>query len=671
MIDQTFLCKLHPDFHLPAGVEVGLGFDGEMYARRLKDSGVDAVVCFAKCHYGHSYYYTNIGFRHPGLQTDMLAETARGCRAHGLGVIAYYSVFLDTAAATQHPEWIPRTATGAAEIGYDSQNFLPVCVNSAYVEELLLPQSREVATQYDVDELFFDTMTMFRPCFCENCRTLFGKPIPLDERDGNWLPYVRWYYDQYERFFAKVAGAIYACKPTVAVTFNWKWALALPALPAPHITRLAGDLIPSATVASINARYWAGTGYPFEYMCGRFLHGLGDWSNNTPVTLQSTAASTIANGGNFYLIDRQLPDGSLEERAYPLVKEVFDFVQQRRTVVAGTTPIPETAVLCPFEHVVGPKLEYFPHGDVREQRIRPFTGVAKLLMTQARHYTAFNTENLLTRLQEHRLVILPELEYVDKATVTALTHFVEDGGTVLIVQGGSETALDARLSALAGVCTDGLHALDYGYIDHQTAGFDDPILVRGHFARVTPLGDTEIRCGYVPPMAYGHKGVSFGHGDAPPTHPDGTAVVTRRQLGRGVVLYVAAPIFSSFDTFRNTHLATWVVGLLDDVLPAPMVRVTTAAPVEMTAMRKGDDLIIHLVNHSAREWLANHWCPIIEYMPTIHNIAVAVKRRDALETIFAAPDMSAMKTTIHDDYLHFHAAPLHIMSSYLAPGYFV
>src|ERR1035437_8614847 len=98
MKPDAMLCRSHPDFHLPADVEVGEGFDGDAYARRLKENGADAVAIFAKCHYGHSYYYTKVGYRHPGLKKDMIAEVVCGCRKHGLGVIGYYSVFLDTAA---------------------------------------------------------------------------------------------------------------------------------------------------------------------------------------------------------------------------------------------------------------------------------------------------------------------------------------------------------------------------------------------------------------------------------------------------------------------------------------------------------------------------------------------------------------------------------------------
>jgi len=238
MAERTFLCKSHPDFHLPADVEVGKGFDGDAYARRLKECGVDAVAFFAKCHYGHSYYPTEVGTVHPRLCKDMLAEVVRGCHEHGLGVVAYYSVFLDTAAVLAHPDWAMRASRSDVGAGFDSGNFLPVCVNSPYVRELLLPQSVEIVTRYDVDELFYDTMSGFHPCYCEHCRAAFGREIPESREDPAWDDYVRWYAEQYDRFFAEAPRVVHEANPDVTVAFNWKWGIREPTPPPPHIGRL-------------------------------------------------------------------------------------------------------------------------------------------------------------------------------------------------------------------------------------------------------------------------------------------------------------------------------------------------------------------------------------------------------------------------------------------------
>ena len=86
---KTYLCKCHPDFHIPEDAIVGEDFDGFDYARKAKAAGVDSLVFFGKCHYGFSYYPTKVGTVHPGLKKDMLAEFVKGCRHEGLGTTCY------------------------------------------------------------------------------------------------------------------------------------------------------------------------------------------------------------------------------------------------------------------------------------------------------------------------------------------------------------------------------------------------------------------------------------------------------------------------------------------------------------------------------------------------------------------------------------------------------
>ena len=600
---NILLCKCHPDFHLPADAIVGKDFDGVEYAKKAKASGVDSLVFFAKCAYGFSYYPTKIGTVHPGLTKDMLAEFVEGCKMAGLGATCYYSVFLDTAAINKHPDWILRPSIVDADNLY-TQQYLPVCVNSPYLDELLIPQTLELLTHYGIDELFFDTMSDFIPCYCENCIKLFGKPIPTPKDAQDWLEYVNWYNGQYERFFNKILQTVHDAKPDVSVVINWKWSATLPETPARHVKRLVGDLFTSGSVASYFSHYWAGTGYLFDYMCGRFLHGLGDWSNNTPETLKCVAASTIANGGSFYLIDRQLPNGPLEERSYAIMKDVFGFVQERRNLVVNTSHVPETAVLHSLENVVGSKYEYFPDADERNNRLHPLKAISSIFIHHARHYTAINTAVLMERLSEYKLLILPEVDFLDAEAKLLIQLFVENGGRLLIIQSGNAVPVDMDLLQLAGAEYHGRADINYEYIAHQSAGVSDPVLVRGRFALVSPTKDARMIAPLIAPLRAGKGGAEFGHGFAPATIPDGNAAIIGRKIGKGEVIYVAGPLLTSYNTHLSPHIARLLLELYDYLLSEPLVLVDSPAMIEMTAVRQKNDLIVHLLNNSGKETLS-------------------------------------------------------------------
>jgi len=279
-------------------------------------------------------------------------------------------------------------------------------VNSPYLEEMLIPQAREVLEQYPVDQMFYDTMTNFQPCYCPACVKKFGGDIPSKD-DGNWLQYVSWYHQCYRDFYARVAQAVHEINPQTFCTFNWEWSILHPEEPVPYIKRLAGDIFTSGRVSGFYSRYWSGTGYPFDYMNGRFIHGLGDWVSNTDATLQYTAASSLASGGGLYLIDRQLPNGLLEDRSFTTMDTVFSFINDRRDWVADTIPVPEVAVLATCDHLVGPELELFPDRQVRQKRLDNIKAISEIFLEGGVHFTFLFVPNILKSMQNYALVILP------------------------------------------------------------------------------------------------------------------------------------------------------------------------------------------------------------------------------------------------------------------------
>lgn len=662
-----YLCKSHPDFHLPDDLIVGAGFDGEKYAGRLKEAGADAVVFFAKCHYGHAYYHTRVGYRHPGLQCDMLAEVVRGARKRGLGVIAYFSVFLDSVAVRANPDWALQATSAGSDAGFDSGNFLRLCVNSPYLEALFIPQAEEVVREYDVDELFFDTMTGFKPCYCASCQARFGKEIPAGSESPHWAEYVAWYRDCYDRFYAESARAVHEANPHVGVTFNWEWGIRRPTSPPPHITRLAADLIPTGTTASLVTRYLAGTDYPFEYMCGRFLHGLGDWNNTTAETVRYTAACTVANGGSFYIIDRQLPDGSLEERGYTMMQQVFrDFIQPRREVLEGTRHLPEVAVLHSHDHLMGDRLQFFPDADVRKKRMEPFEGVSRLFMHHARHYTAVSRETFLKQGHRYPVLVLPEVEYLDDDFCRELETYVGEGGKLLVTQSEAVAGVHPGLLRLAGVQHEGWAELDYAYFGEGA----EPLLATGRFAQVKPTMDAEMVVPRIAPMRAGNGGAKFGHGKAPPGAPDGYAAVIRREFGEGEVIYLAMPAFGSYWLQQNPYLADLALDSLDRLWPEPLVRVKTRAQVELVLLRKERDLIVHLVNHSGRERLLGHWYPLTEYMPIIQGLEVEIRHGQAADQIRLVPSGETPAVRQCGHYLRVQVPELEYLQSLLLKEYF-
>jgi len=292
------------------------------------------------------------------------------------------------------------------------------------------------------------------------------------------------------------------------------------------------------------------------------------------------------------------------------------------------------------------------------------------MRNRSRHYTPLNTDNLKRRMFEYKLVVLPEADFLDSAMKTLLFQYVENGGKLLIFQSGSKDIMDEDILNLAGVTFQKFSDLDYGYIHTQNGGIPDPIHIRLKFALVKPHADTKTLHHYVSPLSDGNSGEQFGHGFAPPTTPSNYAVVTSRKLGAGEIVYVSAPILTSHDAYFNPQITGLVLKLMDRLLESPMVSVKTKAQVEMVAVRKEDDLIVHLVNHSAKEVLAGYWCPILEFIPELRDIEISIEALREDYELQSFPCETQIKPTYVAKRLIFTVPSLEIMNSYRVKDYF-
>ncbi len=649
---------------MPADAIIGKDFDAGSYVARLKRHGVDSVVFFGKCHYGHAYYPSEIGVVHPGLQCDMFGDISAACQEQEVELVGYMSVFYDTCVGAQFPEWRKQSTSDELSAGFDSGNFTQICVNSPYLTDHFLPQCKELLQRYPMQELLLDTMTGFQPCYCKHCVKKFGGAIPENEQDEQWSRYVHWYRECYENFFAFVINELHAIDPSVHVMFNWNWSFKQPEVPPKNVQHLLSDLIPSGSVSFDACRYFAGTGLPFEYMCGRFLHGLGDWSNGATASLRIAAAEAVANGGSFYLIDRQLPDGSLEDRSYNALDAVFPWLQERKNMLLGSSPVAEIAVLWDTATIYGDNLDYYPQLSERKERIRRYEGLCKIMRENGQHFTALNSERLRATLAHYRVLILPEVCFIDSETKSCIATWVQNGGQLLLVPSRQEEELDADLLALAGVQSAQYDKTSFSYFE-SAAG--EAIAVMVPLLRFTVQASAETVVHSYDSDATSDK--SYGHGLPPPTTRSETPWAVVQQHGSGSAAALACPVCSLHADFHHPYVAQRFLDVLDRLLPDPLVRISTPAQVSMSVLRQGDDLMIHLVNHSAKEHLAGHWFPVIDYLPTISDIHISVRGGGVVQRI---PEKTSCVTIhdIHQGRQSFVADDLIDLGSYRIVNYF-
>ena len=109
-----------------------------------------------------------------------------------------------------------------------------ICLTSPYLEELMLPQLREIIDEYDVDGIWIDAdVWLAAPCYCERCQRTYREevgsaPIPRATEDDGWDEWLGFHRRLYEQHVRSVATVVHDRKPNCALTINWAYTLLQP-----------------------------------------------------------------------------------------------------------------------------------------------------------------------------------------------------------------------------------------------------------------------------------------------------------------------------------------------------------------------------------------------------------------------------------------------------------
>lgn len=105
-----------------------------------------------------------------------------------------------------------------------------MCHNSPYVEQVALPQMKEIVKLYDVDGFFLDIVLQqyFQVnCYCTFCRELYeskiGSKLPTDENDHGVFALRRLKNRTLGTLMDNYNRELMAVKPAIAIITNYAW----------------------------------------------------------------------------------------------------------------------------------------------------------------------------------------------------------------------------------------------------------------------------------------------------------------------------------------------------------------------------------------------------------------------------------------------------------------
>lgn len=314
--------QLHLDSHFETFNTVYTNFDAKSAAQMYADSGAQMVSFFAKCWGGYSYYPTKIGVVHPGLGKDYTGELTAALKKRGIRCIIYFMLGTERHHQTAHPDWVYNTDPTAWTLGnQENKQVAIMCFNSPYVDEVGIPQMKEIIERYDPDGFFVDIVMhqyMLWNCYCPFCRNLYAKEvggeIPKKDSDPNAFVYRKWLNKHMEAHMEKCYRELAKLKPDIAIINNFSWFVRYPVNPPRYVPHVTWDTPPPDVGLyswnfSLEARYLSTLpDVPFSVMNTRG-NNWGEYSLREKEAFMQECAIMIASGGSNYLSDIPSPPG--------------------------------------------------------------------------------------------------------------------------------------------------------------------------------------------------------------------------------------------------------------------------------------------------------------------------------------------------------------------------
>ena len=591
---------LHFDLH-PQKTDTSLGADitEENISGLLDRVRPDYVQYDCKGHAGYAGYPTHIGWPSPGIVKDSLAVWRKVTKERGVGLFIHYSGVWDSKAIEEHPDWARLDAQRRRDPNATS-------VFGPYADRLLIPQLKEVTAAYGLDGLWVDgecwaTELDYSAASLEAWRRQTGyDTAPKDRSEPHWLEWKMFHRNAFENYLSRWVDALHAFNPELQITSNWMYTTMAPKPVVARLDFLSGDYSPSLSVdrARVEARYLANTGMPWDLMAWGFDHGKEQaWSLKRPIHLQQEAAVVLMQGGGFQIYNNPTRSGHIIPEIIEQLGEVADFCRERQAFSHKSRSIPQVALL----------LSETSLWDNMDRIFSPWAGEfdeleGALHLLLELHYSVdiLAEHQLIGRLSEFPLVVIPDAPKLSPAFQVAAAAYVEKGGSLLLL--GEKCA--RLFEPLLGVTLS-------GGPQERTVEL------------ATPAGPVSVSGRWQEASAATARAIGFHH----PTRDfrrDAATAATIANQGRGKVAAVFGPLALAFFHGHHPGIRQFVGSVCAELFPEPWATIDGPPTLDISLRRTANGrLSLHLLNRS------NFPVPdrynFIDFVPTVGPVKVNLR----------------------------------------------
>ena len=347
---------IHLDFHCGLNDRVGANTTDEMVNRFLDAVDPDFIQIDCKGHPGVSSYPTKVGNPCPDITGDPLRVWRRVTAERGVALYMHYSGVWDSRAIALHPEWACVGADG-------SRNPNMTSPFGGYVDELMIPQLKELALDYGVDGVWVDgECWAAAPDYGDAAVEAFKKTtgldaVPKSKDEPNWDVWMNFHRDAFRHRLRHWVDALREAAPDFEIASNWAFTDHMPEPVSADVNFISGDFTPSNSVNDVRqtARFIASQNRPWDLMAWSFAHKVeepkGPWYPKGTPQLMREAACVLSQGGGFQNYYPQNRDGSVDIERVSQMGEIGRFCRARQPFCFRSKPVPQVFLIIPtFSH---------------------------------------------------------------------------------------------------------------------------------------------------------------------------------------------------------------------------------------------------------------------------------------------------------------------------------
>ena len=599
---ESFL-GIHFDFH--AGRDCTRV--GEHVTRRMVDRIIDLVrpdfvQCDCKGHPGLSSYPTKAGHAAPGFVRDPLRIWRDATAARGVALYLHYSGVQDREAVRRHPGWARVDEKGKRDPANTS-------VFGPYVDELLIPQLKELCDVYGVDGVWVDgecwsTMPDYGRGVLEAFRRETGiRAVPRKPTDAHWFEFAEFCREGFRRYLRHYVDAMHRHNRDFQIASNWAFTTFMPEPVSADVDFISGDYTPvdSVNSARLEAAFIASQGKPWDLMAWGFSgqHGQGTRSTKSAQQLKQEAAVVLARGGGFQCYFTQKRDGSIRPWQMEVMAEVARFCRARQAVCHRAQAVPQVGLLLSTA-------AYYrlPTTDLLRPWSGQLTGTAGVLrcLLDSQHSVELVAEHHLAgdRLGAYPLIVVPEWAYLEPAFRRRLLAYVKAGGNLLLV-GPRAAAMFARP---LGIRFTGPAEVRDRYLAHGAA-------LAGSTSLTRPVR-----------LKRGTRAFGSLHTDNDRNAPAEPAAAIAR-YGKGRIAATTFDLGEPYVTDATAVARDFLGALVRELFADPIAEVAGSHQVDVTVNRIGGKLAVNLVNTSGPH--ANGKVAQFDEIPAVGPLEVTIR----------------------------------------------